>query len=219
MYGSGNKEITFSYKKQKVYHRNDVVVIKYFSPLFKKEMISVLRVLGVPGDTIRIDNGSVWVNGKAYDFMETATLPYKVYFKSNSDSINIVRQEQLSEAYIPGTFMLNRAKLKTVLSKGNIDSTVRFYFSDTVKQSAVVYSDLYKWNMDNFGPIRIKTQNESLESEERTFYYNAKTDGKELNKNYYFLIGDNFYRSLDSRFIGLIPDSNIEGKVTGEVAD
>ncbi len=40
-------------------------------------------------------------------------------------------------------------------------------------------------------------------------------DGKALivPENYYFMVGDNYYESMDSRFWGFIPKKNIKGKV------
>lgn len=32
-------------------------------------------------------------------------------------------------------------------------------------------------------------------------------------EDYYFMVGDNYYESMDSRFWGFIPKENIKGKV------
>ncbi|MDE3105112.1 MAG: signal peptidase I [Acidobacteriota bacterium] len=53
----------FAYRLGEI-HRGDVVVFLYPHDHTKSY---IKRVIGLPGDTVRIDNGQVYVNGKALD--------------------------------------------------------------------------------------------------------------------------------------------------------
>lgn len=53
--------------------RNDIIV--FLPNGNEKSHFYVKRVIGVPGDTVRIDNGVIYVNGQAYkDEIETAAI-------------------------------------------------------------------------------------------------------------------------------------------------
>ena len=60
----------------------------------------------------------------------------------------------------------------------------------------------FNWSRDNFGPIVIPEKGDQLSSNDFV-----------IENNYYFVLGDNRHQSLDSRYVGLIPEKNIVGKM------
>lgn len=96
------------------------------------------------------------------------------------------------------------------------------------------HDTLLDWSLDNYGPLYIpaKGQKMNLTSKNIQWYYNYLRyenpycqvkdsiliiNGKPVlqytfKHNYYFMLGDNFYHSDDSRYWGFIPKEAIIGK-------
>ena len=98
--------------------------------------------------------------------------------------------------------------------------------------------DKIKWNLDQFGPLIIPSEgltlpmtddnvalyfetikHHDLNEPESITQQNGKlfVDGQEVSEytfkqNYYFMMGDNRYNSLDSRAWGFVPENHIVGK-------
>ncbi len=100
-----------------------------------------------------------------------------------------------------------------------------------------IFPEDKNWNRDNYGPIYMPKKGDkiTLNSENLTQFYNIINhyednnveisnqklflDGKEvatydytIQKDYYFMMGDNRHMSLDSRFFGYVPFDHVMGK-------
>ncbi len=178
-------KILLSFSKPK---RGDVVVFQF--PAADKiippaGLYFVKRIIGLPGDTLTIKNKIVFINGKQL------TLPGK-------------------------------AKIDTTNFRLTGDSTL--YFKNK------------NWSADNMGPVVVPYKGMTIELNHQNIYkwgmiinreYGKKVvsvegtvitiNGKPvrqytLQKNYYFLMGDNRDNSIDSRYHGFVPENFITGK-------
>ena len=223
--------------------RNDVVVFNYPNELDKPldlKTYYVKRCVGLPNDTIEIDNGEVRINGEVLDppkglqnryFVETDVNINERVFKK----YNIWEYTKVTNGYYINTQQKNADDL----SRESFINEVTVYRMDKSISTGRIFPDKdYPWNTDFYGPLAIPYKNleitinaENLKrygstilnyeglnnvriEEENLLIDNEIVEKYIFKQDYYFMMGDNRHNSEDSRFWGFVPFNHIVGEAS-----
>jgi len=220
--------------------RNGDVIV--FRRPEKKEVYFIKRCIGLPGDTISIKNGIVFINHKQVEFGNGMIRnTYRFERENQNDLLRDIGTIGITPYPIE---FLNDSNMHMDLSIAEYENIVNNF--PKIKIGLCSYgkgeapycfpkNPEFNWNIDQFGPVLIPGKGTTVEMNRYNFNLYRKVlnryekrkiqfrdsvfyDGDSpithytFRNDYFFVLGDNRKRSHDSRYMGFIPLEGIEGK-------
>ncbi|MEO5564126.1 MAG: S26 family signal peptidase [Chitinophagaceae bacterium] len=215
------------------FERNDMVVFDYYgkdysAPLeedprqFKMHWEKrIFRIVAVSGDIVEIREGYLFVNNKAVAPPPLSKSPYIIKASVDPDLSQLDPNAAGTSTQIGDTLLvtaeLTSTEADSLKNSKNIWSVERYLmnFSDTL---FAMNSETDNWSLDNYGPLKIPSVREAINVNTENYKLFKNIPGIKMGSNLvkdklYFVLGDSRSGAEDSRFIGLIPHSSINGIV------
>lgn len=223
--------------------RNDVVVFNY--PFDTEHPVDhrayyIKRCIGLPGDTLRIENKKVFINNQEIELPHHAQFNYKV-ITSKPITNDTLLNYAITEGGLDGLenhweLTMTDSAYYQLKSADFIQSIKKIEVEPNAYADYIFpYHSTYLWNIDYYGALVIPKQGDIVQLDsnnihlyqriievyegnkfqqtENGFLINGElTKTYQFKMNYYFMMGDNRHNSADSRFWGFLPENHVVGK-------
>ncbi len=213
-----------------------------YRPVDKRENY-IKRCIAIPGDSLKIVNGQVYVNGKSQKEISGMQFKYLVTIQGNSLNSSAMEKLDITPEDVEGSgsrmiISLTAEKFRKLDGMKFITSKERITWPKEDRDPNIFPSDdQYTWNLDNFGPIwvpkkgvtvQLTTKNlpiykriigvyeeNKLAVKNGEIYINGAVAKEYTFKmDYFWMMGDNRYNSADSRYWGFVPEDHVVGKAS-----
>jgi len=235
-----NEIVVFNWPVDTVRAFRDKSKIHIYKPIDKKSNY-VKRCVGIPGDSLEIREGYIYINGERTVLPDRALPQYmhKVFTDGQQLSAAFLKRYNVTEGYFSGEFyMLNLTDENAGKLRANpLVKSVTKQISPKGQYELGIFphNEQYPWSIDNYGPIYIPEAGKTVELNAKSlpFYKriievyennNLTTNRDEIfingklsttytfKQDYYWMMGDNRHNSEDARYWGYVPFDHVVGK-------
>ncbi|MBN2485185.1 MAG: S26 family signal peptidase [Bacteroidales bacterium] len=202
-----------------------------------KEDNYIKRCVGVPGDSLQVIGGIVYINGEQEPAFEGRQFLYYVYTQGGISNKRLkemgIYSDEINKSGNTIFAPLTQQMIETLQRYKNVSKIEKFKW-DFVDYNIFPSDAQYPWSLDNFGPIYIPKagvtvaldmqslpfynriighyEGNKLEVKDSAIYINGEiATSYTFKQDYYWMMGDNRHSSLDSRYWGYVPENHIIG--------
>jgi signal peptidase I len=235
-----NEIVVFNWPVDTVQRFFDTSNIHIKKPIDKKSNY-VKRCVGIPGDSLEIKQGYIYINGEKTVLPDRAKTQYMHKVVTNGQQLSgatlkrygVTEGRNFGDYYNLNLTDENAAKLKNNPVVKSV--TKQLTPSGNYNSRVFPHNEQYPWSDDNYGPIYIPEAGKTvdLNSESLPFYKriieeyennNLTINGDEIfingklattytfKQDYYWMMGDNRHNSEDARYWGYVPFDHVVGK-------
>lgn len=115
--------------------------------------IAIHRVCGMPGDTVQLRNGDLFVNGRAVDQTLTLRHLYRMHQKDYDEKLN----QSGTDIYLQGDSVVVFLDDKQV-NENHLKATRKILPASEPDQR-ILQTFSAPWNQDHFGPVKVPADN------------------------------------------------------------
>lgn len=140
-------------------------------PVDKRENY-IKRCVAIPGDSIMINHGQVYINNEEQEHFEH--MQYDYFVKTNGKQINSKYFERLDVAVADRRYIASSSLYELPLTQENVEKLNDFSAVSSVSKyentninlaniSIFPHSDKFAWTEDNFGPLYIPEKGKTID--------------------------------------------------------
>ncbi|MFW5877582.1 MAG: signal peptidase I [bacterium] len=231
----------WKYKRFAGYNRVERGDIVAFNHPDDQRRHLIKRCVALPGDTIVLINGNIWINNNYFAPTQEAKFNFSIFYNDPSeiskliDSLNINNSWSIGPNFYYLQATMSIQEMRILVNTSCVDSLLQTSSTNINGVSKIGLSSSEERGIYNQGPMLVPQEGTTIkitdismklygriirDSEmvqiikkgDKYFLLGKEIKDYTFTKNYYFMMGDNRPKSIDSREFGMVPEDHIFGK-------